>query len=527
MKDRPAKFRKDPAQSTPLGLAIKIMRKEQNLTQEALADLAGERAGRDRLHKQRISEIENGWVDDPHPDTLSAIAEALDTTIEELYVKAQKLADAARGIGQVSSVGRDVVINLSIDGSGFDRDKLLAQLENFGIDSSAAATLLGSSTVEHLAGRELKVGIQSSFLKHNLRQAHHNKKYLHLSAVADRVGVSLAMIKSHAEQLHHCLGRGDYGMCHELLKHLLASDLLSAEQKNDLTFDFVQTGYIHYANSGNRSAIRELYSRVFDGDWRKLQPRLLCLLAEMQQEIATRDLDSGLLQENLASLSRFEEVCRADPETHEYLLILRALCLRRIGERGDRAKLEQSIGLHRKLIKRPTRRFIEISSSFGNALLRRYETDRNVRDLDEAQAVLSRVDKPKAETLLSELEAYPRSLNALGNACRHRVVLSGRSEDFARAIECYTKAESYWSEETSPYEWAMLQKNKAKATLLFATKQEVTPEFLQNAIEQAQSSMRYRTKEEAPYQHQGLVEIVDKLKRLRADLQKQIGKQRT
>ena len=107
------------------------------------------------------------------------------------------------------------------------------------------------------------------------------------------------------------------------------------------------------------------YSRTFETDWRHLEPRLLCLLAEMQQEIATRDLDPKLLQEILQNLSQLEETCKTDHETYEHLQILRALGLRRLGERGDCSHLDESIAIHRKLLLGPTKRRIEISSSFG------------------------------------------------------------------------------------------------------------------------------------------------------------------
>jgi transcriptional regulator with XRE-family HTH domain len=520
MKGRPGNIPKDPASPNKpkLGLAIKILRLEQNLTQQALVELAGEYMGREKLHKQRISELENERVDKPHAETLSSIAHALGVTVEDIYVKARQLSAPLPGAAHISPIGRDITINLSIDGLHFDREKLVERLQNLGLDDAIATALLGSGTVEHLTRGELKVGIQKSLLQLNLRQAYTDQKYLHLSEAAGRVGASLARFKSKAERLHYCLGRGEYGTCHQILKQLLTSDLLSEEQRAGLIFDYVQTGYIHYANSGNRSAIEGLYTRTFQTDWHHLEPRLLCLLAEMQQEIATRDLNPKFLQENLRSLSLLEKICRPDRRTYEHLLILRALGLRRLGERGDCAKLDESITIHRKLMRRQTRRYIEISSSFGNALLRRFELTGNVSDLDQAQEVLSRVQKPKAEVLISELEAFPKALNALGNLYRHRVGLVGRTEDFARSIECYTKAERYWSEEESPYEWAMLQKNKAKATLVFAQKQEVTAEFVQSAIEQAENSLCYRTKEQSPYQFRGLLEMIDELSRIKDEL---------
>ena len=521
MKRRPGNIRKDPASSEQLklGLAIRILRTEQNLSHQALVELAGEYAGRERLHKQRISEIENGRVENPRAETLNAIAYGLGVTVEEIYVKARELSHLPPASNHILTISRDIPINLSVDGSDFDRKKLIGRLGELGLNNSIASSLLGSGSVESIIRGELKVDIQKSLLQLNLRQAYIDQKYLRLAEAVAQVSASLTRLALEAERLHYSLGRGEYGTCHEILDQLLSSDLLSGEQRPGLIFDYVQTGYIHYANSGNRSAIEDLYSRTFETDWRHLEPRLLCLLAEMQQEIATRDLDPKLLQENLQNLSQLEETCKTDHETYEHLQILRALGLRRLGERGDCSHLDESIAIHRKLLLGPTKRRIEISSSFGNALLRRFELTGTVSDLDQALEILSLVEKPKAEVLISELELFPRALNALGNAYRSRVNLSGKTEDFARSIECYAQAERYWSEEEFPYEWAMLQKNKAKATLVFARKQEVSIDFVQRAIEQAENSLLYRTLDQAPYQFHSLTEVVDGLRHLKAELE--------
>jgi hypothetical protein len=64
----------------------------------------------------------------------------------------------------------------------------------------------------------------------------------------------------------------------------------------------------------------------------------------------------------------------------------------------------------------------------------------------------------------------------------------------------------------------MLQKNKAKATLLFAGAHDVSREFVQAAIDQARRAIGYRTKKEAPYQHEGLIDILGQLEAARQEI---------
>lgn len=61
-----------------LGQRIQCLRKDRKLTQEALAELVG-------IDQKNISKIENG-NNYPSPETITAIAGALDVDIYELFV---------------------------------------------------------------------------------------------------------------------------------------------------------------------------------------------------------------------------------------------------------------------------------------------------------------------------------------------------------------------------------------------------------------------------------------------------------
>lgn len=67
-----------------LGKKIQLLRKQQKLTQERLAELVG-------IDSKSISKIENG-NNYPAPETLTSIAKALNCEIYELFVFQEKIA---------------------------------------------------------------------------------------------------------------------------------------------------------------------------------------------------------------------------------------------------------------------------------------------------------------------------------------------------------------------------------------------------------------------------------------------------
>lgn len=66
-----------PNPPSPLARAIRQLRRDRELSQEALANLAG-------VHPKHLSEIERGNKD-PRASTVARLAEALGVTIGELY----------------------------------------------------------------------------------------------------------------------------------------------------------------------------------------------------------------------------------------------------------------------------------------------------------------------------------------------------------------------------------------------------------------------------------------------------------
>jgi transcriptional regulator with XRE-family HTH domain len=146
MARRSGKIRQNPDPSRPSwGAATRLLRKGQNLSQEKLAELAG-------LHKQRISEIENGRVTEPHAETLYAIAVGLGYEFEEMHAKACELSLKHTDGGHTIHVGRDVIVNIDVNDGSVDRGKLLGELQRItGLEPDQARRLLEISqpTISH------------------------------------------------------------------------------------------------------------------------------------------------------------------------------------------------------------------------------------------------------------------------------------------------------------------------------------------------------------------------------------------
>ena len=75
-------------QISPLGQAIRYLREDQRLTQEALADLA-------KVDKQRISDIERGETRSLHAPTVKKICDGLAISLEELRAKEREFSKVA------------------------------------------------------------------------------------------------------------------------------------------------------------------------------------------------------------------------------------------------------------------------------------------------------------------------------------------------------------------------------------------------------------------------------------------------
>jgi tetratricopeptide (TPR) repeat protein len=323
-------------------------------------------------------------------------------------------------------------------------------------------------------------------------------------------------IKDFLLEVSRALHDRRYGDAQNNIAYIMTNQLVSEADRLEFVFDYFLTGYLHLANTGISSEITQLHRQAFSEYAEKIDPMLLCLLAEMQQEVATRDLKDGPLEGSLAALEELLPRCSQHAEANEYCEILIALCLRRLGERGRTPLLEASLDLHQSLMNEQTRRPIEIANNYGIALIRYFEETRIPKYLNDARDILEGIKPPKDGSSVSEYQCFPKVLNNLGNIAKQLILVTNKSHYLLQAMECYGEAEKYWSEIESPYEWAMLQKNKAESRLFHMQVFGREPTLLDKAIAEIESSLKYRTQGEASWQSNRSQEVLEHLLRLRS-----------
>jgi hypothetical protein len=88
------------------------------------------------------------------------------------------------------------------------------------------------------------------------------------------------------------------------------------------------------------------------------------------------------------------------------------------------------------------------------------------------------------------------------------ILVTKKTSLLSQAVECYSEAENYWNQTDSPYEWAMLQKNKAESRLFHMQVFGMESELYRRAIGEVEASLRYRTDQEASWQSNRSKEVL-------------------
>lgn len=286
----------------------------------------------------------------------------------------------------------------------------------------------------------------------------------------------------------------DFKRAHLLLGKLLEIKELT-DERDDIIENYLVSGYIYYANTGNTSGMLALIEEAQQNFFGTVNESIEYLLIEVQQEIATRQQNDTLLHDNEHLLLDFLARKEIAPE-HSGLL---GLLYRRLGERGSVAYLRKAEDVFRAIQRKRKSLNVEEANNFGIALIRDFELTQDASKLDEALQVLTAIDFNTQKHPLPDYLSLPKAINNIGNAYKQKLVLTKQSDFYAQAIENYTRAERYWSEKSAPYEWAMLQKNKAETRVTYfhiSGKVEV----LSTAAEEITASLKYRTEAQSPYQ---------------------------
>lgn len=301
------------------------------------------------------------------------------------------------------------------------------------------------------------------------------------------------------------LKKKEFKRAHSLLGRLLNMNGLDKE-KDDIIENYLVSGYISNANSGNTSGMLALIKEAQQNFFGSVDEGVEYLLIEVQQEIATRQDDNVLLQDNEQLLLDFLRRHQVAPEDSGLL----GLLYRRMGERGSVEHLRKAEDIFQSILKKRKSLTVEESNNFGITLIRDYELTKDTAKLDEALVVLKAIDFKKEEHPLPDYLSLPKAKNNIGNAYKQKLKFTGNPEFYSQAIESYGEAERYWNETSAPYEWAMLQKNKAEVRVEYF-KVSGNADVLVVATDEITASLKYRTEEQSPYQYARSIAVKEKI----------------
>jgi len=411
------------------------------------------------------------------------------------------------------AAGRDLHITLNVGSDGPQIQEAVASLaEKLGLTSEQFLDELNVASESELTADRLLFSFNQAATIQSLNQVGTSGKYKKFAAEALKVTQQVTTLESQFLEIATALEQQDYSQAYTKLKVLISATGNFPKLTPGLIEDCFQCGYLHFANHGKTSDFEELFSLLDIFDSELVSAQTIILVLEMQQEHSTRQKEEGGLQTNLKRVRSYLDTFNGEPMHLLQLQILKALCLRRLGERGDIGRLNEAETLLLSLERKASFRPVEFGNTLANIQLRIASKTGDRDALERALVTLEKVPSLPSKAEISEVQAYPKYLNAFGNYYKEKTKLKPTPSCYARSIEQYTKAELFWKEENAPYEWAMLQKNKADVRQVFMNAtQKVDAEDLKAAHQEIIISLRYRTKENSEYQFQESMKVLDKI----------------
>ncbi|WP_299919357.1 hypothetical protein [uncultured Roseobacter sp.] len=412
------------------------------------------------------------------------------------------MAKRIRANNHSLAAGRD--INLTIE-SGRDGFNVVAVFEAFcdnrGITNEQIMQALGVSSFEEITSEDILSALNRLAVEAKLGVIGSERKYKNLAHAAKEASAKANRIASRLSAVDEALVVRDFAKAYEGLKVLIQDDDAVSSLTQQIVEDCIQCGYLHFSNQGRTHNFEELSEVANSVESDLIAFPTVCFLAEMQQEHATRQKSNLLLKNSLVHINSLKDRYGNESQQSIRLILLEALCLRRLGERGDLSALQQAENLLLELVEEETDYPIEIVNTLANAQLRLHTVFQESGALERMATTLESCPDLPDDVELSELQAYPKFLNAYGNYYKQRLKLSQSSGEYATAIEKYTQAEVFWTEKTAPYEWAMIQKNKADVREIYLNNSAYfDPSILMIAHREIENSLKYRTESNAPYQ---------------------------
>lgn len=312
------------------------------------------------------------------------------------------------------------------------------------------------------------------------------------------------------------LKNGQYMEAHEAFRKALSADP-DDRIKPKLIYDYFVSGYVAASLVSDLESIRTCIEKLQSEYHSYFNETIDTCIAEAHQEIATRQISSDMLFENEIILTR---LVKTYGEKNPVVLNLMGLLYRRIGERKSLGEqrleyLTKALDTFATLEKIERKRLsVEVRNNWAVALIRHFEATNDTHSLDLAMTVLSAIDYEAHTLPLSDYLAVPKSLNNRGNIFKRRMISQRDGIYLATAIDEYRKTERFWSEQSAPYEWAMIQKNKADTRCFYMEIFGYDPELAELARAEIDQSLKYRNENSAPYQYNESMKVKLRLESL-------------
>lgn len=261
------------------------------------------------------------------------------------------------------------------------------------------------------------------------------------------------------------------------------------------------SGLIAYGITNDITALKKLFSTKSE---KSESVELNLLIFDIEQEVYTRNTEI----ENLKNLEeRMIQTNHNDFNDKQKCKFYNSLGLlqRRIGERYSPNHLERAIKNLNKSLELCSSENVktDILNNLGITLIRTYEQNTVLTNylndaekyLNESSEIFNALQNQPLEYFMTQSKV----LNNLGNVYKQRLFLNRKFSDGMKAIGFYDNASQIWREDIAPYEWGMLQKNKA-SILIFMAIEGDDVKHAEEALELAKSSLKYRTLESSPVQ---------------------------
>ncbi|MFD1983316.1 hypothetical protein ACFSOZ_11625 [Mesorhizobium newzealandense] len=409
--------------------------------------------------------------------------------------------------GSIASA-RDVIITVNIHLNTPPTSTNLANLISTSLQADPdAVSSVGPSpaderSVEEVVTAYLMMASSSAALPDNP----YEKQFAGIDELRILLRTAIGLFKSHA-----------YLKAHDLFRQALASDY-AGDLKSRIVYDYLVSGYVGYSLASDTEGIRQLIASVQSAFAGYIDRSTELAMAEAHQEVATRQTADDMLFENKGILA--ELLNKFGPDDIA-CLNLQGLLYRRLGERkssGGRRKhfLELSRSIFDHLASLELNLSVEHSNNRAITLIRLYELTGDAMALAEAETILSGIDYRVTSLPLADFLALPKALNNHGNVWKQKLQANPDADSYTSAVENYSRAERYWNEQQSPYEWAMLQKNKADVRCVYMKIFGLKKATFERAMTEIIDSLKYRSPDHAPYQYERSMEVKRELEKLLA-----------